>query len=60
MAVLINNARVDEQIYEFGVEYRDDKVVLRQDYDGAKKLAKTTKGKLKMRCVYKTEWLDAK
>jgi hypothetical protein len=57
MSTKINGAQIDEQVYEFGVE-RDGKVTPALNYEVAKRLA--DKNRIKMRVIYKTEWMEAR
>lgn len=57
MTTKINGAQIEEQRYEFGYE-RQGEVTPVVSYEVAKRLADD--GKLKMRCIYTTEWMPAK
>lgn len=59
MATVINGARIVEQVYEFANEYPDGTIIPQDNYDHAKEVCgRYPKVKLKMCCVYKTEWMD--
>jgi hypothetical protein len=59
MATLINNARIVEQVYEFGVDQGEGLVTPCGSYEAAKLWAEDTTHQIKMRVLYRTEWMDA-
>lgn len=59
MATTINGAVIVDQIYEFGVTLGDGTDSRPMDYNTAKSISDRDSLPMRMRAVYKTEWMDA-
>lgn len=58
MATMINGAVIVEQEYEFGVTLGDGIDSRPMDYNTAKSISERDNRPMRMRVVYKTEWMD--
>jgi hypothetical protein len=59
MAVMANGALLKQDGYEFGVD-RGGEIVKTRSYADAKRLSGKNGYPMKMRAVYRTNWIEAK